>query len=122
MKRLTKLIPNTIQAIEDLPSVENGHLYTTLDPGELQIRFEYVPEIYLSIRRKMSKKWKYSDHRFNELTGNYYVYFYHREFGIELVFEMDISNEYQPGANCKLVEIGHKTQVIYGLECKENDT
>jgi hypothetical protein len=117
MESLQVLIPDTIKAIEDLPEIKNCHLYTMLDPGRLQIRFPY-DENYLRIRRLTAKCWRYISHGFNEYTGNWYVYFHHRTLQITLSFELDIPIEFQEGLSCRLVEVGHKTEVIYGLECK----
>jgi hypothetical protein len=117
MNNLKKLIPDTIEAINSLPNDINGDMYIFLDPGVLRITIQYSPE-YLSIRRKLAKFWQYTKHEFNNRTGGIYVYFQHRFLEVELTLELEIAMEYQPGVACKLVEVDHKTEVIYGLECK----
>lgn len=117
MNKLKKLIPNTIKAIHELPEI--GYLYTSLDPGELQIQLIYNPNEYLSLRRMLAKRWKHIRHSFNDLTGNYYVYFRHRELeDIELHLELEIPTDFENGSSCRLVETGYRTAVVYGLECK----
>lgn len=117
MEGLKKLIPATIGAINDLPDV--GNLYTVLNPGQLRIQVDCVPTEYLALRRTLAKKWKYIGHRFSELTGNYYVYFEHRNFEkVILALELEFPVEFENGASCRLVETGHKTTPLYGLECK----
>jgi hypothetical protein len=119
MMSLKSLIPATIKAIDDLPDI--GRLYTILDPGELRIQLDYKPSDYLLARRMLAKKWTYKGHRFNEYTGNVYVEFAHKDKDldrIKLDLELEFSPEFENGASCRLVEIGHKTETIYGLECK----
>jgi hypothetical protein len=117
MNKLKELIPATIEAIDDLPDV--GDLYTALDPGELRIALGYRLNKYLSLRRILAKKWQYRSHRFNELNGNYYVYFRHKKFDeIKLSLELEFPKEFENNAVCRVIEVGHKTEVIYGLECK----
>lgn len=118
MNELESLIPDTVEAVKSLPDNINGKLYTLLSPGELTINIQYLPEEYLSLRRELAKDWKYKTHWFNELTGSIYVGFQHKSLKVELDLELEIATEYQDGATCKLVEIGHKTEIVYGLECK----
>jgi hypothetical protein len=117
LKNLQSLIPDTIKAIEDLPEIEGAELYNFLPPGELRIAFLYNGN-YLKIRRLVSKRWQYVGHRFNKYTGHYYVYFHHRTLRVTLDFELEIPTEFQDGLSCRLVEVAHKTEIIYGLECK----
>lgn len=117
MNDLKKLIPNTIKAISDLPNI--GRLYMTLNPGDLQININYKPDTYLKLRRTLAKKWKYESKHFNKYNGNYYVKFIHRNFEkIKLTLELELPGEFETGATCRLVEVGHTLQIIYGLECK----
>jgi hypothetical protein len=118
MNDLRKLIPDTIEAINSLPNGINGDMYIFLDPGVLRITIQYLPKEYLSTKRKLSEFWQYTKHEFNNRSGNVYVYFQHRFLEVELTLELEIAMEYQPGVACKLVEVDHKTEVIYGLECK----
>jgi hypothetical protein len=116
MNDLRELIPATIKAIKDLPDI--GDLYTTLDPGKLRVQLDYKPTEYLAFRRTIAKKWRYTERRFNELTGNYYVYLKHRDLEVELTLEIEFPTEFENGATCRLVEVGHKAEPIYRLECK----
>jgi hypothetical protein len=118
LKELDKLIPATMIATGHIPNDIEGDLYTTLNPGELRINMGYEPKKYIKARRMLSKWWKYKRHHFNELTGNYYVYLDHRNLKIELALELEMPSEYQDGVSCKLIEVGHRTEVIYGIECK----
>jgi hypothetical protein len=118
MNELTELIPDTIKATHSLPDNIKGYLYTFLDPGELRISIDYTPQQYLNVRRALAKQWKFLYRNFNSLTGCYYIHLHHRELKVELTLELVFPAEFKEGANCKVVEVGHKTEVIYGLECK----
>lgn len=116
MNNLQELIPATIEAANDLPDI--GHLYTALDPGELRIRLDYKPTEYLVLRRAIARKWKYTNHYFNKLNGNYYACFKHRNLEVELTLELEFPGEFENGATCRVIELGHEAKPIYGLECR----
>lgn len=112
--RIQKLIPDTIQALSDLP--DNGDLFVNLDPGKLRVILDYdIPE-YKKYRKEMGKSWLFQEQHFNELIGCYHVYFIHTTFKVKLTIDLQISKD---NNSCKLV-VDHYRQAepVYRLECK----
>lgn len=111
---MQKLIPDTIQALSDLP--DDGYIFTILDPGELWVTLDYNIANYRKYRREMGSNWLFLNRRFNELMGDYEMRFTHATLDVRLMIDLEMSED---GDVCKIV-VDHyrKPEPVYRVECK----
>lgn len=120
LNHMQKLIPDTILAMQELPELEFLHMYTTLNPGELQLQMDYNIKKYKILRRELAGEWKCRKKSFNEIMGTYFVEFRHKYLNVTLDVQLDMNTEPFAGQSCKLVEVGKRLpQSIYEVICDD---